>query len=463
MTVQKSLPPSGRRVSYSPTTRVAPYLAAEFVDKIVPPGPGYPNNILKTTALPATVKVSVPWDDDFYEDDIIILEWDGGRVTSSSYTITAQDELDKRALILDLPLTTTDDYDQTPHQLRYIIDWSDAGADSFGENQDSWVDTTAPGSPVLGRLTFPSVSPGDPLVITLDSLDASDNLIGLVPSYNGEWQGDLIEVYIETAGVKTWLTPGTRLPAGPIGIQPPSVAFSLAALEAAGDQDVHLLGYRVTDLAGNVSALSQEVAARFVLNDIPMNVPAPKVPLFDDDGIVDEADARVLIAEIPPITPVHVNDEIVLRWGTQVVASDFVTNTAADPLLRLPIPYSAVLNGGGGRQPNALYHRCRVRCSTWRRLPDHFTETDKRVRGRDAAWWPGSRPYRPCARCIAEGQRAEHRLRRRSQRHLGASIHPAGQRHSALAYRRGFRSWRPRHGILERRCGHHTTSRCYPS
>lgn len=95
MTVQKSLPPSGRRVSYSPTTRVAPYLAAEFVDKIVPPGPGYPNNILKTTALPATVKVSVPWDDDFYEDDIIILEWDGGRVTSSSYTITAQDELDK--------------------------------------------------------------------------------------------------------------------------------------------------------------------------------------------------------------------------------------------------------------------------------------------------------------------------------------------------------------------------------
>lgn len=351
MTVQKSLPPSGRRVSYSPTPRVAPYLAAEFVDKIVSPGPGYPNNILKTTALPATVKVSVPWNDDFYADDILILEWDGVRVTSSSYTITPQDEADKKALILDLPLTTSDDYDQTPHQLRYIIDWSDAGADSFGENQDSWVDTTAPGSPVLGRLTFPSVSPGDPLVITLDSLDTSDNLIGLVPSYNGEWQGDLIEVYIETAGVKTWLTPGTRLPAGPIGIQPPSVAFSLAALEAAGDQDVHLLGYRVTDLAGNVSALSQEVAARFVLNDIPMNVPAPTVPLFDDNGIVDEADARVLIAEIPPITPVHVNDEIVLKWGTQVVARDFITNTAADPLLRLPIPYSAVLNGGGAGNP----------------------------------------------------------------------------------------------------------------
>lgn len=351
MTVQKGLPTSGRRVSYSPAPRVAPYLAAEFVDKITPPGTGYPNNILKTTALPATVKVSVPWNDDFYADDIITLEWDGRPITSSSYTITAQDELDKVALILDLPLTAADNFDQTPHRLRYIIDWSDASSQSFGDNQDSWVDTTAPGAPVLGRLTFPGVPPGDPLVITLDLLDANDNLIGVVPSYNGEWQGDLIEVYIETAGTKTWLTPGTRLPPGSIGAQPPSVAFPLADLEAAGDQTVHLLGYRVTDLAGNVSALSQEVAARFVLNDIPVNVPAPIVPLFDDGGIVDEADARVLTAEIPPITPVHVNDEIVLRWGTQVVARDFITNTSADPLLTLPIPYSAVVNGGGVGSP----------------------------------------------------------------------------------------------------------------
>ncbi len=351
MTVQKGLPPSGRRVSYGLTPRILPYLAAEFVDKITPPGTGYPNNILKTTALPATVKVSVPWNDDFYADDIITLEWDGRRVTSSSYTITPQDELDKVALILDLPLTAADNFDHTPHRLRYIIDWSDSGSQSFADNQDSWVDTTAPGSPVLAAMTFPGVPPGDPLVITLDVLDANDNLIGLVASYSGEWQGDLIEVYIETAGTKTWLTPGTRLPPGAIGGLPPSVVFPLADLEAAGDQTVHLLGYRVTDLAGNVSTLSLEVAARFVLNDIPINVPAPIVPLFDDGGIVDEADARVLTAEIPPITPVHVNDEIVLRWGTQVVARDFITNIAADPLLRLPIPYNAVLNGGGTGNP----------------------------------------------------------------------------------------------------------------
>ncbi len=351
MTAYKGLGSSGRNVPYSRSVRVAPYLPAEFVNKITAPGPGYPNNVLQTTPLPAIVKVSVPWNNDFYADDVIILEWDGTRVAASSYTITLQDEQAGVALLLDLSLTAADNFDQTPHRLRYIIDWSDSGAEDFGESQDSWVDTTAPGNPILGRLTFPGVPPADPLVITRDLLDANQNLVGEVPSYNGEFQGDLIEVYIETNGTKTWLTPGTRLPPGQVGAQPPQVLFPLAALEAAGDQTVHLLGYRVTDLAGNVSGLSQQVAARFVLNDVPINVPAPVVPLFTDGGIVDEADARVLTAEIPPFTPVHVDDEIVLRWGSQVVASGLIANTAADPLLTLSIPYDAVVSGGGAGNP----------------------------------------------------------------------------------------------------------------
>lgn len=354
MTVYRSLGSSRRNPRYSLAAggaRVAPYLPAEFVDKITSPGAGYPLNVLQTRPLPATVKVSVPWNNDFYDKDVITLVWDGSVVAASRRQITAADELAAVALELDLALTVDDDWDKAPHRLSYSIFWDDSGATSFGDVQDSWVDTTRPGTPVLARLTFPGVPPGDPLVITRDMLDSGQNLVGEVVSYNGEWQGDLIEVYIETGGTKNWLSPGTRLPPGPIGSTPPTVFFPLAAMESAGDDTVHLLGYRVTDLAGNVSDLSQEVAARFVLNDVPTVVPPPVIPLFDDDGIVGEADARVLEAEIPAFTPVHLNDEIVLRWGTEEVARQFITNISADPLLIMPIPYEAVADGGGAGSP----------------------------------------------------------------------------------------------------------------
>lgn len=355
MTVLKQLSKTQKlaRVSAPRAPRV--YAPASFVEKITEV-PLYPTNILRFDAFAATVEVAVPWSDDYYPADAglgkpadaLELEWDGTLIPSSRYEITAADQTNKVPLILELPLTSADDWDSVAHRLGYRIDWGDTDAYDFGDSQPAYVDTTPPGRPTLGKLLFPGLTPGPggQYVITLQDLDpATQDLITEVPSYSGEWQGDLIEPFITTnGGLPVYLGTTTRLPPGPTPPNSVVLRFAFADMDAAGD-GTHTLGYRVTDLAGNKSVISQETAVRFVLHNTPINLAPPEIPLFADDGVIDEADGRILDVEIPPYQNVAVDDEFVLLWGNRMVGAGKVTNVGDTPLAKIRVPYAAVLAG----------------------------------------------------------------------------------------------------------------------
>lgn len=355
MTVFKQLSKTNKLARVAALQAPRAYSPASFAEKITPV-PGYPTNILKSDKFASMVEVEVPWSDDFYAEDAgigkpadaIELTWDGQLITSSRYEITAIDETAKAPLKLQLPLTAADNWDTIPHLLGYRIDWGDSQAFDPGETQTAYVDTTPPGRPAIGKLIFPGLTPGPggDYVITLAELDPiTKELIAHVPSYSGEWQGDLIEPFITTNGnPPVYLGTTTRIPPGSTLPDPLVLKFAFADMDAAGD-GTHTLGFRVTDLAGNVSVISQETAVRFVLHNTPINLNPPAIPLFADDGVIDEADGRILDIEIPPYQNVALNDEFLVFWGSKAIGSGKVLSLTDDPLAVVRVPYADVLAG----------------------------------------------------------------------------------------------------------------------
>lgn len=360
MTVFKQLSKAQKVARVAALQAPRAYAPASFVEKITPI-PGYPTNILKSDKFGPTVEVEVPWSDDYYAEDpgigkpadAIELVWDNNILLATRYEITPGDEAAKAPLKLQLPLTAADNWDTTPHTLGYRIDWGDSTAYDPGDSQAAYVDTTPPGQPVIGNLIFPGLTPGPGgmYTITLAELDpVSQELITQVPSYHGEWQGDLIEPFITTNGAApVYLTATTRIPPGAIP-NPLELRFPFADMDAAGD-GTHTLGFRVTDLAGNMSAISRETAVRFVLHNTPINLSPPAIPVFADDGVIDEADGRILDIEIPTYGNVALDDEFDVFWGSKVIGRGKVTNTSDDPVAVVRVPYADVLTGdttGGG-------------------------------------------------------------------------------------------------------------------
>ncbi|WP_282349889.1 hypothetical protein [Pseudomonas sp. PS01301] len=355
MTVFKQLSKAQKLARVAAVQAPRAYSPASFVEKITPV-PGFPTNILKFDKFAATVDVEVPWSDDYYPEDpsigkdadAIELVWDNQILASTRYEIRAADQTAKIPLILKLPLTTDDNWDAIPHSLGYRIDWGDSTAYDFGDTQPAYVDTTPPGRPAIGKLIFPGLTPGPggDYVITLAELDPSTkDLIAHAPSYSGEAPGDLLEAFITSnGGQPVFLTTTTRIPPGNPLPNPVVLRFPFTDLDAAGD-GTHTLGFRVTDLAGNVSAISQETAVRFVLHNTPINLSAPDIPLFADDGIIDEADARILDIEIPTYVNVALNDEFLVFLGSKAIGGGKVLDVNDDPLAVVRVPYADVLAG----------------------------------------------------------------------------------------------------------------------
>lgn len=366
MTSYNRIANASARLNYKGKERsllAAPYVEAYFADAVVPPSSGYPTNVLAADKDEAPAIVKVPWNTEYYAEDVdlgtpadtIQLRWDGSLI-GTPYPITEADVTAAQPLDFTLPLSPSDgnNWQSRPHALDYVIVWGAGLGTDFGVRNDAWIDRTPPGGNVvdgLGRLSVPGFPSDTVIVVTRDMLDESGRLVTHVPTYVGEWQGDLIQPWITIAGETVYLTSTTRLPAGELGDTQVVLYFNLADLEAAHD-GTHALGYRVTDLAGNVSRDSLGLSVRFVLEDIPFNLDRPEIPLLNDDGVIDEVNARVLDVDIPHFDNAKVGDGILVYFGSMAVAGGELTSTTADPLLTLRVTYADLMRVGN---PNTRF------------------------------------------------------------------------------------------------------------
>lgn len=152
-----------------------------------------------------------------------------------------------------------------------------ADSEVFSESTHIEIDRTAPGTPDLAPIIFPSEIQGG---LTSDELAALDDvLLGRIAGYNGMKVGDTIRTYWGAVD-----GPLAMVDADDMGLSRVMVRFSRAFLENMGDgqQEVY---YTVTDRAGNLSERAEAVPVELKLLLITP-LPLPNI-LEADNGILD--------------------------------------------------------------------------------------------------------------------------------------------------------------------------------
>lgn len=214
---------------------------------------------------------------------------------------------------IDLPATARL---EGRHSIVYQVTYNEGGGKERGPLQEFEVDLTAPGRPLLGQLIVAQdiIDNG----LTADKLK-NDNgtfyLESFVPSYEGVKPGDIIQGLIN--GNKAPNSVTNNIEGADKDVE---LRFVREDIEAADDGPL-VFSYEVTDRAGNTSLLTTELTLRVLLKGELKGLEAPLVPSFDDDGIINEADARGPAAVTIPAytgTPgIQKGDQIQLVWGGQ--------------------------------------------------------------------------------------------------------------------------------------------------
>ncbi|MBV4490603.1 hypothetical protein [Pseudomonas oryzicola] len=204
------------------------------------------------------------------------------------------------------------------HSITYQVKYYEGGGLERGPAQQFEVDLTAPGRPFLGRLSVDQdiIDNG----LTADKLKESEDgtfyLESFVPSYEGVQPGDIIQGLIN--GEKAPNSKVINIEASDEDVELP---FVREDIEAAGDGPL-AFSYEITDRAGNLSLLTIPLDLRVLLKGELTGLEAPQVPSFEDDGIINETDARgpaeVIIPAFTGTPGIQKGDQIQLVWGGRV-------------------------------------------------------------------------------------------------------------------------------------------------
>jgi hypothetical protein len=186
----------------------------------------------------------------------------------------------------------------------------------------------------------------------LNDPDTPNQLAGTIASYYDQAIGDTIETFLQPQGA-TKVTPGPVIPVNTReeGHKAPFDLATLIAAEATGLVD---FWYVVKDKAGNPRSADKSTL-RMLIVGAPDQLIAPRVPLFSDDDIVNEADARTpIVVEVPEFANAAVGDIIVVDLGGYTIplpplqSADIPADPAKpDPgnaIRTVEIPY-AILSG----------------------------------------------------------------------------------------------------------------------
>ncbi|MFJ2993968.1 hypothetical protein [Pandoraea sp. NPDC087047] len=240
---------------------------------------------------------------------------------------------------------------QYQYRSAFEVDWSEPSDPTVFV-----IDVDPPGESFLGRLRIDRDVEDNGL--TPDKLDALGGILpALVPSYSDRASGDVVIGYLTnaTTGLSEETDP-VQIAFGETGAAL-EVDFPEDAFKAVGDGVVELT-YIVTDLAGNESEESDPVFVDVFISGVVDDFDPPIVPLFDDDGLINEEDARTpLTVEIPYHDKIAVGDTILVMWGDTPLLPPRVISGPIDPsepvILEVDVPYSVVLSEWVAAGPNA--------------------------------------------------------------------------------------------------------------
>ncbi len=230
------------------------------------------------------------------------LLWDGDAYGPEK--IVQPEERPGSPLTLEIPVTLqTEGF----HSLAFRTYSPNTTVEDFSEIFPVVIDRTAPGKPQLAAIQFPVEVQNGLTAAELARL--GDKLDVEVAGYTGMAKHDVIESYWgDVAG------PSVTVTQDDMGLNKVLFNFSKNFLETipAGPHDVK---YTVTDRAGNTSEFSTEASILLLLEEIPVDYPAPIIdPAVG--GLIDYLEARPGVkVDIPHYPGAAAFDQITLYWG----------------------------------------------------------------------------------------------------------------------------------------------------
>ncbi|WP_122663889.1 hypothetical protein [Pseudomonas viridiflava] len=205
------------------------------------------------------------------------------------------------------------------HELWYVVTSSLISFPTPSNHKFVTIDTTAPSyDKQLESLLYPADLTGT--VITADYLATHSDTVELslpLPLYTGVSEGDSIFLYWSDVNPPLGLPVSTKTVLGPeIIAQDIRLDLKGDIIRSFNKNGIFHAFYKVRDRAGNETlTFSLPATATVSLDPLPVVLPAPTIPLHDNDGLLHRADARSAIKiEITYFDNALPTDEVVFNW-----------------------------------------------------------------------------------------------------------------------------------------------------
>lgn len=260
------------------------------------------------------------------------------------------------------------------YNLRYrILTWNEV--EDSSKTQNIIIDKTAPhyGGQEPDALTFkdPALATGG---VTDDYLTTNGKVTMLVPSYDDERSGDIVELFIYGQNPDPVTGP---VFSGPINTSQREADIQATRIRNLPDGQL-FVDYHLIDKVGNIGNHSKPTSTELFVKPFPVPpLAAPKVPLAEDaQTLIDLEDVRNpgVQATVARYTNWLDIDIIEVDWGgfkfTQSVGA-----APQDPIL-IPVPYDTVLKpayGAGTKGPKSTIIKYDVLRGTRRFSSDTLT------------------------------------------------------------------------------------------
>ncbi|WP_191833242.1 hypothetical protein [Pseudomonas fluorescens] len=199
-----------------------------------------------------------------------------------------------------------------PRQISYRFFFFPGAGEDDGPSVPFRVDLTEAGRPFLAPLTVDQAIVDEGLTDEqLEGPDGAQFMKSLVASYNDAELGDTIQGFINNKPAPNSFTTVTN----PDFNQDVELRFTRDDIEAVGDGTLEF-SYQITDRAGNVSAMSRLLTLSVLLEGQLTDLLPPVVPANDNDGIINEAEARgPADVIIPGNARLQPGDTVMVDWG----------------------------------------------------------------------------------------------------------------------------------------------------
>jgi hypothetical protein len=320
-----------------------------IVEGLVDDGVDDPAELLPVEDHDKPLRVRVPNWEEVEEGMVIALYVNGDNELDEEdgawHSITATEAADpNHEFPLQLPSSYWD-FVAEGQDRTFLVGYSvrQAFSDQYerGPNRVIRIDKLKPGGNpgTLARLSFSEDIESRQRILTTDFVGGM--LTVHVRGYLAQKQGDQIMVT---------MTDGTPpVTVGPFPVTSSTdatpVALPLVELQKLKDDTPITFTYTSQDRAGNRSIVSvPHNTLRLLLQDIPVVLPTPEVPGFDQPGdpLILDKDARAGIqVVVPQVTGARIGDKVVVLWETQRSDEHEITVVPPppNPLLRLDLRY----------------------------------------------------------------------------------------------------------------------------